>query len=73
MEAVNYIANPNIFDILKREQILKEQNRALEKYNASLEQMIIERQQQCDQTRCLLNMNPDGMLVINHNSLISLH
>ncbi len=52
------------------EQILKNKNVELEKNNKALEVVNIERQQRYDQTRRLLEINPDGMLVIDDDKHI---
>jgi len=52
------------------DKVIKQKNQQLEKNNKKLEQSNAERQQQFIQTRRLLEMNPDGMLVIDHKNII---
>jgi len=52
------------------EEILKQKNYELEKNNKELEAVNIQRRKQYMQTRRLLVLNPDGMLVIDENKRI---
>ncbi|MBL4827054.1 MAG: EAL domain-containing protein [Spongiibacteraceae bacterium] len=56
----------NYENTARLEEILKEKNLELEKNNASLEQISRARQHQYNQTQRLLEMNPNGMLVIDN-------